>query len=266
MNRFDNKVAIITGGGGAIGSATARRLVSEGAAVALFDMHRDNTETVAADIRKAGGKALAVVGDILSKSDIERALAATLQEFGRLDILVNNAATCTKATIAEIDEEDWDRDVDGTLKGAFLVSRAVLPGMVAKKKGVIVNIGSVNGLMYFGNPAYCAGKGGLISLTQSIATEYGKHGVRCAMVSPGTIRTNTASWTRRLERDPHVFEKLTRWYPVGRVGLPDDIAAAVAYLASDDAAFVSGSNLVVDGGLTAGMGIMTDELLAEREK
>ena len=265
MNRYENKVAIITGGGGSIGSATARRLASEGGAIVLFDLHAENAERVAAEINKSGGKALAITGDILVRADIERALAATLKEFGQLDILVNNAATCTKATIAEIDEADWDKDVDGTLKGAFLVSRAVLPGMVANKKGVIVNVGSVNGLMYFGNPAYSAGKAGLLNLTQSIATEYGKRGIRCAMVSPGTIRTGTASWTRRLERDPQVFEKLSRWYPVGRVGLPDDIAAAVAYLASDDAAFVSGSNLVVDGGLTAGMGLMADTLLAERD-
>ena len=137
--------------------------------------------------------------------------------------------------------------------------------MVAQGGGAIVNIGSVNGLMYFGNPAYSAAKAGLLSLTRSIAVEYGPKGVRANMVSPGTIRTNAPSWTARLKRDPKVFDKLARWYPVGRVGRPTDIAAAVAFLAADEAAFVNGTNLVVDGGLTAGMPVMAHELLAERD-
>jgi NAD(P)-dependent dehydrogenase (short-subunit alcohol dehydrogenase family) len=265
MNRFDGKTVLVTGGGGSIGSAIVRRLIAEGAAVVVMDVRADNAESVAAEVRKGGGKAVAVGGNILSEPDIAHALATTEKEFGPLDVLVNNAGGAFRATIAESNPEDWDAELNLTLKGAFMMSRAVLPAMVKRHKGVIVNIGSVNGLKYFGNPAYSAGKAGLFNLTQSIATEYGKHGVRCAMVSPGTIRTNAESWTRRQQKDPKVFEKLARWYPVGRVGLPDDIAAAVAYLASDDAAFVSGSNLIVDGGLTAGIGPMVDELLLERD-
>jgi NAD(P)-dependent dehydrogenase (short-subunit alcohol dehydrogenase family) len=138
--------------------------------------------------------------------------------------------------------------------------RAVLPGMVERGRGVIVSVASVNGLMCFGNPAYSAAKAGLLNLTQSIAVEYGPKGVRANAVSPGSVRTENRSWTSRLERDPQLFEKLARWYPVGRVGKPEDIAAAIAFLAADEAAFVNGANLVVDGGLTAGMGPMAREL------
>ena len=143
------------------------------------------------------------------------------------------------------------------------MSRAVLPHMVARGAGAIVNVGSVNALLALGNPAYSAAKAGLINLTKSLATEYGPSGIRANLVSPGTIRTELPSWQKRLARDPQVFEKLARWYPVGRVGEPADIAAAIAFLASDEAAFVNGANLVVDGGLTAGLAPMIEELTLE---
>jgi NAD(P)-dependent dehydrogenase (short-subunit alcohol dehydrogenase family) len=135
--------------------------------------------------------------------------------------------------------------------------------MLAERKGAIVNVGSVNALLALGNPAYSAAKAGLINLTKALATEYGRRGIRANMVSPGTIRTESPSWQKRLARDPQVFEKLARWYPVGRVGEPSDIAAAIAFLASDEAAFVNGANLVVDGGLTAGNAPMIEELTLE---
>jgi NAD(P)-dependent dehydrogenase (short-subunit alcohol dehydrogenase family) len=115
--------------------------------------------------------------------------------------------------------------------------------------------------MTFGNPAYSAAKAGLLSMTRSIATEYGPKGIRCNAVSPGTVQTENSSWKRRVAEDPKIFEKLNRWYPVGRVGQPDDIAAAIAFLAADEAAFVNGTNLVVDGGVTAGMAPMIKELI-----
>jgi NAD(P)-dependent dehydrogenase (short-subunit alcohol dehydrogenase family) len=199
---------------------------------------------------------------------LERDIAAALERgneaFGPIDVLVNNVALTLKATLMECAPEDWDREFEGTLKTAFLFARAVLPQMVTKGRGAIVNIGSVNAFTYVGNPAYSAAKAGLLNLTRAIAVEYGPRGVRANMVSPGTIRTSTPSWRKRLERDPQIFEKLARWYPVGRVGRPDDIAAAVAYLGADEASFVNGANLVVDGGLTAGQSVMVDELTIER--
>ena len=135
--------------------------------------------------------------------------------------------------------------------------------MVALGQGVIVNIGSVNGLIALGNPAYSAAKAGLLNFTKALAVEYGPKGIRANMVSPGTVATEAPSWQERRRRDPAIFDKLARWYPVGRVGRPEDIAAAVAFLAADEASFVNGANLVVDGGLTAGMAPMIEELTLE---
>jgi NAD(P)-dependent dehydrogenase (short-subunit alcohol dehydrogenase family) len=201
---------------------------------------------------------------VTEESDIAASVAMALGAFGGIDVLVNNVAFTDQPVLDGITPAAWDREFDVTLRGAWLCARAVLPHLLARGGGAIVNVGSVNGLMYFGNPAYSAAKAGLLSLTRSFAVEYGPRGVRTNMVSPGTIRTNAPSWTARLARDPKVFEKLARWYPVGRVGRPADIAAAIAFLAADEAGFVNGANLVVDGGLTAGMPVMADELLAER--
>lgn len=263
MQRYVGKVVIVTGGAGGIGSAIARRLAKEGAAVVIFDVRSREAKNVAAAIVRTGGRAHAIRGSILSETDAARCIAATVEHFGSLDVLVNNAATALKSTLAECTVKDWDREIDGTLKGAFLMSQAALPTLVVRGKGCIVNIGSVNGLMYFGNPAYSVAKAGLINLTQALAVEYGRHGVRANMVSPGTVQTQNITWVMRLKNDPKIFEKLTRWYPVGRVGQPDDIAAAVAYIASDEAGFVSGANLVVDGALTAGVSALADQTAVE---
>ena len=178
-------------------------------------------------------------------------------------MLVNNAARALKGNLEQTTPEDWASEVTGTLTGAFLVTRLVLPGMALRGSGAIVNVGSVNGLLALGNPGYSAAKAGLWNFTKALATEYGKKGIRANMVSPGTIRTESPSWQKRLALDPEVFEKLARWYPVGRVGRPADIAAAIAFLAADEAAFVNGANLVVDGGLTAGIAPMIEELTIE---
>ncbi len=262
--RFRTKVAIISGGGDGIGRATALRLASEGAAVLVMDISETAAAGTVTAIEQSGGRAASSIGSVTDAAACNTAVALALERFGAVDVLVNNAAFTEAPTLAEVTPSGWDREFDVTLRAAWLFAHAVLPHMIERGSGAIVNIGSINGLMYFGNPAYSAAKAGLLSLTRSLAVEAGPRGVRTNMVSPGTIRTNAKSWTRRLERDPKVFEKLARWYPVGRVGLPNDIAAAVAFLAADEAGFVNGTNLVVDGGLTAGMPVMADELLAER--
>jgi NAD(P)-dependent dehydrogenase (short-subunit alcohol dehydrogenase family) len=262
--RFAGKVAIVTGGGDGIGRATALRLASEGASVLVTDIDAAAAASAVAEIEAAGGRAAASVGSVTVEAEVAAAVQLAIVRFGEVHILVNNAAFAIRPTLAEVTPDDWDHEFDVTLRGAWLFARAVLPHMTGFGRGAIVNIGSVNGLMYFGNPAYSAAKAGLLSLTRSLAVEAGPKGVRANMVSPGTVRTNAVSWTMRLQRDPQIFERLARWYPVGRVGLPADIAAAVAFLAADEAAFVNGANLVVDGGLTAGMPVMADEVLRER--
>jgi NAD(P)-dependent dehydrogenase (short-subunit alcohol dehydrogenase family) len=265
MMRYVGKVAIVTGGGNGIGRATALRLASEGAAVVIMDLRSADGEAVAKSISDSGGRALFVAGDAAVEADVGATIALGVETFGAINVLVNNVARVSKATLAECTPDDWSQEFEGTLKTAFLCCRAVLPLMVEQSGGAIVNIGSVNGFTYVGNPAYSAAKAGLLNLTQAIAVEYGPRGVRANMVSPGTVRTSGRSWVRRLERDPQIFEKLARWYPVGRVGRPEDISGAVAYLGSDEAGFVNGANLVVDGGLTAGQTIMVDELTVERD-
>lgn len=255
--RFEGRVVLITGGGRGIGRATALRLAREGASIAVVDRDAEPAQAVASEV---GG--LALVVDIVGEDAGPRLVAEAERALGPLDVLVNNAAHTTHSTLAATEPADWDAELAVTLRAAWLMARAVLPGMVARGKGAIVNVASVNGLMSFGNPAYSAAKAGLLSLTRSIAVEYGPQGVRCNAVSPGSIRTEHPSWQKRLAHDPGIFEKLARWYPVGRIGLPDDIAACIAFLAADEAAFVNGTNLVADGGLTAGMGLFTDELLA----
>jgi NAD(P)-dependent dehydrogenase (short-subunit alcohol dehydrogenase family) len=229
----------------------------------VLDIDGDAAQETAAALRGRGARALALIADVTDEAAVQIALEASLETFGRIDVLVNNAARTAKGNLAQTTPADWACEIEGTLSSAFLVSRAVLPQMVERGQGAIVNVGSVNGLLALGNPAYSAAKAGLINLTQALATEYGPKGIRANLVSPGTVRTEHPTWQARLARDPEVFEKLARWYPVGRVGEPTDIAAAIAFLASDDAAFVNGANLVVDGGLTAGLAPMIAELTLE---
>jgi NAD(P)-dependent dehydrogenase (short-subunit alcohol dehydrogenase family) len=263
MKRYAGKVALITGAGRGIGRATAERLASEGASLAILDRDGDAARVAAAALEQTGNRAIALDADITDQAAVAAAVQATLQAFGRVDVLVNNAAWALKGNLEQTDPRDWQSELDGTLTGAFLVTRTVLAPMLQQRKGAIVNIGSVNGLLALGNPGYSAAKAGLLNFTRSLATEYGPKGIRANMVSPGTIQTESPSWQKRLARDPQVFEKLARWYPVGRVGKPDDIAAAVAFVAADEAGFVNGANLVVDGGLTAGLAPMIEELTLE---
>ena len=263
MMRYTGKVVLITGAGRGIGRATARRLASEGAALALLDRDGAAAEDAAAEIERSGARAIALAADITDQAEIDAALAATLAAFAQVDVLVNNATRALCGNLAQTGPDEWRSELEGTLTGAFLVTRAVLVPMLEAGKGAIVNIGSVNGLLALGNPGYSAGKAGLLNYTRALATEFGPKGIRANMVSPGTVQTESPSWQKRLARDPQVFEKLERWYPVGRVGQPEDIAAAVAFIAADEAAFVNGANLVVDGGLTAGLAPMIEDLIVE---
>jgi NAD(P)-dependent dehydrogenase (short-subunit alcohol dehydrogenase family) len=258
--RFDNRVVIVTGGGGGIGRATALRFAAEGAAVVITDIAAPAAEASAAAVTAAGGRAAVSIGSVNSEADVAAAVALAVARFGAVDVLVNNAHFTEKDRMEDCTPADWDREFAVTLRGAMLFCQAVAPRMRAQGRGAIVNVGSVNALMYFGNPAYSAAKAGLLSLTRSLAVELGPAGIRVNMVSPGSVATATPSWERRRQLDPAIFQKLARWYPVGRVGRPEDIAAAICFLAADEAGFVNGTNFVVDGGLTAGMGVMAQEL------
>jgi NAD(P)-dependent dehydrogenase (short-subunit alcohol dehydrogenase family) len=259
--RFQDRVVIVTGSGSGIGKVMANRFAAEGASVVVVDWKEDLADEVADEIRGIGGTVIPVTGDVSLREDVERLTAVVNDSFGRVDVLVNNAAIADGDDILLMDEPTWNRDVDVVLKGPFLCIKAVLPGMIERRRGVIVNIVSVNAFGALGNEAYSAAKAGVVNLTKGVAVRYGRFGIRCTAIAPGTIRTPI--WQERVDRDPEVFRRLLKWYPLGRVGEPEDIANAALFLASDDASWITGSVLTVDGGLTAGNYPMTRELLAQ---
>lgn len=256
--RLDGAVALVTGGGSGIGRAICERFAREGATVIAVDRNEAGAAETARLVEAAGGRALAVRADVTDRSAVEQAVRAAEEAFGRVDILVSNAGVSLGTDLVTIDEETWDANVDIVLKGTYLFARAVLPGMIARRKGVVLTIASVNGQTGLGEEPYSAAKAGVINLTQNIAVRYGKDGVRANCIAPGTIRTPI--WNERLAEHPDTFEKLAAWYPLGRVGEAEDVANAALFLASDEAAWITGVTLNVDGGLMAGLYRMGEDL------
>ncbi|WP_262058661.1 SDR family NAD(P)-dependent oxidoreductase [Streptomyces sp. STR69] len=245
--RFEGYGVLVTGAARGIGAAVARRLAEEGARVLVTDVDPAEAEKTAAALRELGLGAEAFGCDVGDREAVERAVAHAVGTFGALDVMVNSAAHCTPDHPLFEDEPDdeWARDIDITLTGPYRCCRAALPHLAASGRGAVVNIGSVNGIQDFGNHAYSAAKAGLASLTRTLAGHAAKRGVRVNLVVPGTVRTS--AWEGR-EDDLDAVRGL---YPLGRVGEPEDIAAAVAFLASRDASWITGTALNVDGGLTA---------------
>jgi NAD(P)-dependent dehydrogenase (short-subunit alcohol dehydrogenase family) len=249
--RLSGKTAIITGAAGGIGSEMSRLFAAHGCAVVVADINRDGGEALVADITASGAKAAYCQVDISSSAEVRELMAFTGRTFGGLDVLVNNAAYLKgDTTLADLEEEAFDRTIAVCLKGSYLCSRAALPLMQARGRGSIVTISSVNALFSFGHTAYTAAKGGLISMMRLIAAEYGHLNIRSNIICPGTIQTELSM--RYWESNPAGFAKLKAMYPMGRLGTPADVAGCALYLASDEAQFVTGSVFVVDGGLLAG--------------
>ncbi len=263
MPDHSKTVALVTGAGHGIGRAIAERLAGQGAAVAIVDIDGDSAADTAESLRSKGHAAFAAQADITDFDAVSRVVADSVAALGELTVLVNNAGFTDAGDIQHMPFDAWHREIDVNLNGPYHCLRAVLPRMQAQGAGAIVNISSVNGVRFFGNPSYSAAKAGLINLTQSVASEYGKHGIRCNAVLPGSVRTQNISWEIRIKKDPDVFNKLARWYPLGRVAEPEDVAKAVSFLASDDAGYITGVALPVDGGLLAGMNVMIDEFILE---
>jgi meso-butanediol dehydrogenase/(S,S)-butanediol dehydrogenase/diacetyl reductase len=247
VRRFEGKVALVTAAAQGIGSAVARRLADEGASVVVTDLQEEKLGEVAAGI---GEQALPVRVDVTNRDDVDAAVAAAVERFGRLDVVVNNAGGCIVSTAPEDStSEEWHAQLDLTLVGASRCIQAALPQLV-KNRGNVVTISSVNGLAAFGNIEYAAAKAGQIAMTVNYAARYGDLGVRFNVVAPGTIRT--PNW----DNQPDTLERFEKMYPLGRVGEPEDIAAAVAFLASDDASWITGHTLPVEGGVLTGPGMI----------
>jgi meso-butanediol dehydrogenase/(S,S)-butanediol dehydrogenase/diacetyl reductase len=256
VGRLAGKVALVTGGASGIGLATARRFVAEGARVAIADRDAAAAERAATEVG-----ATTSVGELTDWAFCQWAIEEAIGAHGRLDVLVNNAAVSIGDGVLETDPETWDQNLAIVLKTQFMVTKAALPHLLAAGRGAVVNVSSVNGLLGLGEEAYSAAKAGVINFTQNLAVRYGSQGLRANCVCPGSIRTPI--WRETLAKEPRVFERLAPWYPIGRVGEPEEVANAILFLASDEASFVSGAVLTVDGGLTAGLGRMRVDLQGE---
>ncbi len=248
MERFNGRVAFITGAGHGIGKATAHRLASEGASISAADIDNEACERVVSELSQMGYAAHAVHLDVTNSASVRSAIKASTDYFGQLDILVNTAGgDVVEPPFTEMPDDLWQRALDLNLTSVMRCIRTALPSLLASSNNAnVVTIGSVNGLTAMGSYPYSAAKAGLELLTRNLAAEYGRRNVRFNLVAPGTIRTRV--W----DDQPESLARLSELYPLGRVGEPDDIAAAVAFLASDDASWITGVTLPVDGGLLAG--------------
>lgn len=248
---LDGKVALITGGASGIGRATAQLFAREGAAVAIADMNEAAGQKAVQEIE---GRAIFEAADVTKAADCERVVKRTVDEFGALHILLNNAGIIRRASISEISEEDWDRVMAVNVKSIFLLSRRIIPIMAKAGGGSIINMASGWGLA--GGPraaAYCASKGAVVLLTKAMAIDHGAHNVRVNCICPGDTDTNMLRHEAQQlgEREDRFLVESAR-RPLGRVGKPEEIAQAALYLASDASSFVTGTALVVDGGGLAG--------------
>jgi 3-oxoacyl-[acyl-carrier protein] reductase len=243
---FTDKVAIVTGGSRGIGRAIAEQLAAGGARVVVnYRSGQATADEVVAHIKAGGGQAIAVQADVSDWGQVEALVETTKKTWGRIDILVNNAGTTRDTLIVRMSEEDWDLVIDTNLKGAFNCIKAVSRQMMRQKYGRIVNITSISGIAgNAGQANYASAKAGLIGLTKTVAKELGSRGITCNAVAPGYVPTDlTASLPAEL------IQQAVDRTPLGRTGTPEDMAAAVAFLTSDDAGFITGQILAVDGGL-----------------
>jgi NAD(P)-dependent dehydrogenase (short-subunit alcohol dehydrogenase family) len=247
--RFRDKVVCVTGGGHGIGRAIALRLASEGASIVVSDIDAVAAEEVAVEIGAAGGTAMMTACDVTDREAVESSFTKAVDTFGRLNVLINTAGGDWNEPrdFEDIPDELWLKKIDVNLLGVERCIRAALPSLIAAGPGSnVVSIGSVNGIVALSGYPYSSAKAGLEMLTKLLAVRYGRQGIRFNLISPATIRTR--NWSGR----EAALERATHNYPLGRIGEPDDIAAAAAFLASDDASWITGVNLAVDGGLLAG--------------
>lgn len=252
MRGLTGRVAIITGGGGGIGGATARRLGAEGAKVAVLDKNEASATATAAAIMAAGGTAKAFTCDITDHAGVKACVAAVEAHFGPIDVLINNAGWDVFKPFVDTTPAEWERLIAINLVGALNLHHAVLPGMAARRQGRIVNVASDAARVgSSGEAVYAACKAGLLGLSKTLAREHARHGISINVVCPGPTDTALFQEFRAGSRNPEKLdEAFRRSVPMGRIGKPDDLPGAICFFASDDAAYITGQVLSVSGGLT----------------
>lgn len=247
---LDGKIAIVTGGSSGIGLASTELLAEAGATVVILDINESEGIKAVEKIKKSGGKSKFLFCDVSSDSDCKKTIQAIHKEFGRIDVLFNNAGVMRRKNIVNLEEKDWDLMINVNLKSVYLLSRYVIPIMIEGKGGSIINNGSGWGIK--GGPnavAYCAAKGGVVNMTRAMAIDFGKQGIRVNCVCPGDVDTPLLRGeAKQLGLDVEEFMKEAADRPLGRVGDVKDVAHAVLYLASDLSSWVTGTFLIVDGG------------------
>lgn len=251
--RLEDRTAIVTGGASGIGREIALKMAEEGAKIVIADISADpNEKQIPAheEVKKNGGTAIFVETDVSNERSVQEMVYKAAERFGKIDILVNNAGVHHSATVSEETEDGWESIIDVNLKGCFLCSKHVVQHMLEEDvEGDIVNIGSIAGLVgYAGSAAYCASKGGVVELTREMAVDYGKQGINVNAIDPGVIETNM---TREMLEDEQTREFMEQNILTSRIGMPEDIAHAAVFLASDKSNYITGENLVVDGGWTS---------------
>lgn len=249
--RLEGKSAVVTGSATGIGKAAAVLFAKEGARVVVSDVDATGGQQVAGAIKAEGGEAIFIKADVSQVADVERLIEGAVGAYGRLDVLVNNAAAYLgDGSVLLVRDETWDKIIAVNLKGTYLCCKFAIARMIESGGGSIVNLSSVNALMGLSLTAYTASKGGVQALTRLLAVEFAPKGIRVNSICPGTIMTENSIAVYR-ER-PGLEERVTKMYPMGKLGVPTDIAECAVYLASDASSFVTGASLVVDGGLMAG--------------
>ena len=247
--RLEGKVALISGGARGIGAATARLMAAEGASVVIADLLEKEGLETEAEISEAGGQVLFVPLDVASESDWAAAVQSTVSKFGKLDILVNNAGISSRTGVEDTSVDSWDQVMEVNAKGVFLGTKAAIPEMRKAGGGSIINISSIYGIVGSGGSAsYHASKGAVRLFTKSAAVQYASEGIRVNSVHPGFV---DSPMTDAHHGIPEIRQARTAQTPLGRLGVPEDIAPGILYLASDQSSFVTGSELVIDGGMTA---------------
>ncbi|MCP4969226.1 MAG: SDR family oxidoreductase [Arcobacter sp.] len=260
--RFENKVAIITGAAGEMAQEMTRQIIKEGGFVVTLAIRSSSLDPFLEELNKENlTNYKKVIADISNKNEIEKIIEEIIAEHKKIDILINHVGVTQCESLETTTSELWEKDININLNGTYYITDACLKHMKNQRDGNIITIGSVNSDRTVGNPAYSAAKAALISYMKAIATEYGQYNIRANTVSPGSVRTK--AWDFRIKKNPETFENLLKWYPLKRIATPTCISKATLFLASEDAYCISGVNLRVDAGLSAGVAPFAKDITSE---